>query len=92
MADPIDDLEAMIAEALEAAEAGGFFPEVKASIQAWRERFGGDEIYIARRAHIRRHQRILELMAQGLTSNEITARVGVTRQTVHHIKKSSSVM
>jgi len=89
MADPIDALEEMIAGSL--GDHSDLIPSVKASIQRWREAFGGDEMYIARRAHLSRHARIMELQKQGLSTAEISQRMGVTRQTVHNVRKSSSI-
>jgi hypothetical protein len=90
MADPIDDLEAMIAEALDAADAGGFMDEVRGSIQRWRSQFGGDEIYVAKRAAIARHARILELMGKGLNSDQISQSVGASVRQVQRVKKKAS--
>ena len=92
MSDPIDDLEAMIADALSAAEAMGMLPEIQATIKQWRERYGGDSLYICRRAHIQRHARIMELIEAGLSPSEVANRLGVTRQTVHNAKKSSAIL
>ena len=58
----------------------------------WRCRYGGDEVYIARRSHIIRQMRIAELAEKGLTASEISARLGVTRQTVHNARKSSAIL
>lgn len=92
MADPIDALESMICDTLTAAHADGIVSEVRAKIQAWRCRYGGDEVYIARRAHLVRQARIAELTGKGLTPAEISQRLGVTRQTVHNARKSSAVL
>ena len=92
MADPIDALEVMICDTLQAAQAEGIVSEVRAKIQAWRVKFGGDEVYIARRAHLVRQARIAELSSKGLTPAEISARLGVTRQTVHNARKSSAIL
>lgn len=90
MADPIDDLERMIADALSAAEAMNALPEVKDKIHQWRQVFGGDEVYIARRAHIDRHRRMLELLDQGLSASEVSARLGVTREAVNKVRRKTS--
>jgi DNA-binding NarL/FixJ family response regulator len=92
VADPIDALEVMICDTLQAAQADGIVSEVRAKIQAWRVKFGGDEVYIARRAHLVRQARIAELASKGLTPAEISARLGVTRQTVHNARKSSAIL
>lgn len=92
MSDPIDDLEAMIADALSAAEAMGMLPEIQQAITRWREQWGGDSLYIARRKHIQRHARIMELIEAGLSPSEVARRLGVTRQTVHNAKKSSAIL
>lgn len=92
MADPIDALESMICDTLTAAHADGIVSEVRAKIQAWRCRYGGDEVYIARRAHLVRQARIAELAGKGLTPSEISQRLGVTRQTVHNARKSSAIL
>jgi DNA-binding NarL/FixJ family response regulator len=92
VADPIDALEVMICDTLQAAQAEGVVSEVRAKIQAWRVKFGGDEVYIARRAHLVRQARIAELSSKGLTPAEISARLGVTRQTVHNARKSSAIL
>ena len=90
MADPIDDLERMIADALSAAEAMNALPEVKDKIQQWRQTFGGDAVYIARRAHIDRHRRMMELLDEGLTVREVSAKLGVTRQAVSKVRRKTS--
>jgi DNA-binding NarL/FixJ family response regulator len=92
MADPIDALEVMICDTLQAAHADGVVSEIRAKIQAWRVKFGGDEVYIARRAHLARQARIAELSEKGLSPAEISARLGVTRQTVHNARKSSAIL
>ena len=92
MADPIDALESMICDTMQAAQADGIVSEVRAKIQAWRVKFGGDEVYIARRAHLVRQARIADLSSKGLTPAEISARLGVTRQTVHNARKSSAIL
>lgn len=90
MADPIDDLEAMIAEALDAADAGGFMDEVRASIQEWRKQWAGDSLYIAKRTAIARHARILELMGKGLSSDQISQSVGASVRQVQRVKRKAS--
>lgn len=92
MADPIDALETMICDTLTQAHADGVVSEIRAKIQAWRVKFGGDEVYIARRAHLVRQARITELTEKGLSPAEISARLGVTRQTVHNARKSSAIL
>ena len=92
MADPIDALESMICDTLSAAHAEGVVSEIRAKIRDWRCRYGGDEGYIARRSHIIRQMRIAELAEKGLTASEISARLGVTRQTVHNARKSSAIL
>lgn len=92
MADPIDDLEAMIAEALDAAVASGVIDisEVKETIQRWRSQWGGCELYIAKRAAVVRHARILELMGKGLTSDQISQSVGASVRQVQRVKRKAS--
>ena len=92
MADPIDALEVMICDTLQAAQAEGVVSEVRAKIQSWRMRFGGEEVYVARRAHIARQAKIAALSAKGLSPKEISAKLGVTRQTVHNARKSSAIL
>jgi DNA-binding NarL/FixJ family response regulator len=92
MADPIDALESMICDTLQAAQAEGVVSEIRAKIQSWRMRFGGEEVYVARRAHIARQAKIAELAAKGLSPKEISTKLGVTRQTVHNARKSSAIL
>jgi DNA-binding NarL/FixJ family response regulator len=87
MADPIDDLEAMIQSALESAQAVGCMPHVRNSIIQWRQQYGG-EVYIGKRKHLSRHEEIFRLIESGLSSSEIAERVGLTRQAVHNVKRS----
>ena len=82
----------MICDTLTQAHADGVVSEIRAKIQAWRVKFGGDEVYIARRAHLVRQARITELTEKGLSPAEISARLGVTRQTVHNARKSSAIL
>jgi DNA-binding CsgD family transcriptional regulator len=55
-------------------------------------RFGGEEVYVARRAHIARQAKIAALSAKGLSPKEISAKLGVTRQPVHNARKSSAIL
>jgi hypothetical protein len=87
MADPIDALESMICDTLTAAHADGIVSEVRAKIQAWRCRYGGDEVYIARRAHLARQARIAELADQGLSTEEISHRIGASLRHVQRVKQ-----
>lgn len=89
MQNPIDALEVMICDTLTQAKADTLASEIRQRIQTWRERFGGEEVYIARRAHITRQQKIQSLMDTGLTETEISQRMGVSRQTVNLIKHKS---
>jgi DNA-binding NarL/FixJ family response regulator len=88
--DAIDDLESMIADALSAAEAMGMLPEIQKTIVRWREQWGGDEVYIARRAHIQRHAKIMDMIEQGLTTAQIAERLGITRQAIHSVRQKRS--
>lgn len=90
MTDAIDDLESMIADALSAAEAMGMLPEIQKTITRWREQWGGDEVYIARRAHIRRHAQIMDMIEAGLTTSQISERLGMTRQAIHKVRQRRS--
>lgn len=92
MADPIDALESMICDTLSAVHAEGVVSEIRAKIRDWRCRYGGDEVYIARRSHMIRHIKISELTEKGLSASEISQRLGVTRQTVHNARKSSAIL
>lgn len=90
MADAIDDLEAMIADALEAADADDLIADVKASIQAWRQQWAGCELYVTKRTAAVRHARILELMAKGLSSDQISQSVGTSIRQVQRVKQKAS--
>lgn len=90
MSDPIDDLEAMIADALSAAEAMGMLPEIQKTIQEWRKTWGGSELYIARRAHIRRHAQIMDMIEQGLTTTQIAERLGASTRQVQRVRQKAS--
>ena len=90
MSDPSDDLEAMIADALSAAEAMGMLPEIQKTITRWREQWGGDEVYIARRAHIRRHAQIMDMIEQGLTTAQIAERLGASPRQVQRVRQKAS--
>jgi DNA-binding NarL/FixJ family response regulator len=88
--DAIDDLESMIADALSAAEAMGMLPEIQKTIVRWREQWGGDEVYIARRAHIQRHAKIMDMIEQGLTTEQISSRLGTSMRQVQRVKKQKT--
>jgi predicted transposase YdaD len=87
VADPIDALEVMICDTLQAAQAEGVVSEIRAKIQSWRMRFGGDEVYIARRAHLARQARITELAEKGLSTEEISHRLGASMRQVQRVKQ-----
>jgi DNA-binding NarL/FixJ family response regulator len=87
VADPIDALESMICDTLQAAQADGIVSEVRAKIQAWRVKFGGDEVYIARRAHLARQEKIAELSSKGLSTEEISQRLGASMRQVQRVKQ-----
>ena len=91
MADPIDALEEMITGALAQQHADGVIPCIKASIQRWRECWGGsDHVYIAKRSHVARQHRVLELASNGLSTGEISQRIGVSPRQVQRIKQRAS--
>ena len=90
MTDAIDDLENMIADALGAAEAMGMLPEIQGAIARWREQWAGDEVYISRRAHIRRHAEIMDMIEQGLTTAQIAERLGASTRQVRRVRQKSS--
>jgi DNA-binding NarL/FixJ family response regulator len=80
----------MIADALSAAEAMGMLPEIQKAIVRWREQWGGDEVYIARRAHIQRHAKIMDMIERGLTTAQIAEQFGITRQAIHKVRQKRS--
>lgn len=91
MADPIDALEEMITGALSQEHADSVIPCIKESIQRWRECWGGENYrYIAKRAHKARQSRVIEMASSGLSTGEISQRIGVSPRQVQRIKQRAS--
>lgn len=84
MADPIDDLEHLLAGSVP-QEA---LPNLYAAIDTWRHHHGGNRAYIARVSIERRHAEIIRLAQSGLSQSEIAKRVGVSKSNVSRVTSS----
>lgn len=87
MADPIDNLEKMLAGTVAPDRLSKFY----SVIDEWRYTYGGERSYIARKSHVRIEEQVHELNRLGVRNVEIAERVGLTPRQVRNItsKKSS---
>ena len=90
MSDPVDALELAIQSVLESSGALGLLPQIYRIVDQWRQRYGGSEVYLARRCECRRNAEVLRLTASGLSAAEIAERIGVSPSQVRRIKSRRS--
>jgi DNA invertase Pin-like site-specific DNA recombinase len=87
MADPIDELEVLLAGTVSDRSLAGL---IKQAVMAWRLRWGGDEFYVAKRSHVERHGEIRRLIDAGIAPNEIAQRIGISVRQVQRLKRKTS--
>ena len=87
MADPVDDLEAMLVLALDDESVA---KKVRSIIAKWRTICGGDTVYIGQRKHRALHEKIHRLSQKGLSTLEISAQIGLTQRQVQRVRQKKS--
>jgi DNA-binding NarL/FixJ family response regulator len=90
MADPIDELENMLEDAVENAGNAELLPLIYGAIDKLRHHWGGNRAYIAKRSQQRRYEEIVQLTESGLKPSEIAVRTGLSVSQVYRVKAKTS--
>ena len=90
MADPIDELENMLEDAVENTGNAELLPLIYGAIDKLRHHWGGTRAYIAKRSQQRRYEEIVQLTESGLKPSEIAVRTGLSVSQVYRVKAKTS--
>lgn len=90
MADPIDELENSLENALEHTGNADLLPLVYGAIDRLRHHWGGSRAYIAKRSQQRRYDEVIQLSESGLKPSEIAVKTGLSVSQVYRVKAKTS--